>query len=64
MAGLKNGFQKSVLEKIASAPLKAAMSDDVSFKSALTTSTPLNLQDWALDGSRDIPRTFQPGSLE
>ena len=48
---------------MALASLKAAMSDSLLLRSALTTSTPLAVQAWALDGSRDIPRTFQPDSL-
>jgi hypothetical protein len=57
--------QKSVTRKIAVAPMNAASSDSLSFKSPLTSSTPLAA--WFLadldSGLRVTPRTFQPPRL-
>lgn len=60
---LRNGTQKSVTAKMAAAPLKAAISEFLSLRSALTTSTPCCCCSfWALAElrSRVTARTFQP----
>ena len=55
--------KKSVLEKMAVAPTKAGMREDLSSRSALMSSTPFEDKAWetSLDGFRVMPRTRHSG---